>query len=813
MGRKPKSKPATVDDEDTLLAAAMEQASLERNTAAPAVAESPPEKPSDRRSEKKLVNACEHGQLVMVRELLGQGVNPNSRSYASATGDERGVPESVFLGKHKGGRTSVTALGMAVQQNQVAVVKMLLAAGATPALETHDHAGSGGISPLRLSCEYGSLDCVKLLLATGVSAWQPTFDTERCPMMGVLSGGIFRGGAAVVDCARVLCEAAEVPLDVVIMGFKQILFKMAKEYPEFAELLGAMMRLLREHAGSRLPKIEAELCGYLEQLPVCFSMARGLLLPSPDETASSERLGGDLAAASLLGASDLVQSLLSAHADVNHVWLRSPFEAQADGKPESAPQRTKADPLFWTKQPMADDRFVTAKASPLFCAIVKGHLAVVKRLLDAGARVNEVNTFIPGQSTPLLLAAGGVSGDGHHRIPDAVATSIMKELIEHGADVNYRDDLRGNLEDAWAGATAMHLSVMRRNYEGVKLLQKAGLGGTTKNSKGQSALEFAQQGAVAPGITTEYRAAYERIIDLLERNLGKFCAVCGALPSPGKRLQKCDACKLVCYCGREHQVLAWKMMGHKHSCGAPLPTSDSVMASSPAKTIAVLREFGQGSVEVARWCFESLGFRDIWAIMAKSQGDEGCREIVGLATAGLIAPLMGAMKAHPESVHIQTCGLYALHLLSAPEQGASFSQMTPRMAKYVAEANERRQTMIDNGVYKLVVASLRREHVRMKCTTKDPGAPPLLGEQVRIHGVKQRPELNGKVGMAEAWEDSNPHAPARYRVAVPGLAPLALKPCNLSRLSSKTDMPSTRGPITVDEMSMLSVYTALSLSR
>ena len=114
---------------------------------------------------------------------------------------------------------------------------------------------------------------------------------------------------------------------------------------------------------------------------------------------------------------------------------------------------------------------------------------------------------------------------------------------------------RGSLEDVWVGATAMHLCVIRRNYEGVKLLQKAGLGGTTKNSKGQSALEFAQLGVADPSCSQEQREAYERIVDLLERNLSKFCAVCGALPSSGQRLQKCDRCKLVCYCGRDMRLL------------------------------------------------------------------------------------------------------------------------------------------------------------------------------------------------------------------------------------------------------------------
>lgn len=93
MGRKTKSRPATVTEEDTLLAAAMQQAPCERERAARAVAESPPGETPGRYGEKKFVLACDEGKLVVMREMLGQGVNPDFRTYRGETDDQRGVPE------------------------------------------------------------------------------------------------------------------------------------------------------------------------------------------------------------------------------------------------------------------------------------------------------------------------------------------------------------------------------------------------------------------------------------------------------------------------------------------------------------------------------------------------------------------------------------------------------------------------------------------------------------------------------------------------------------------------------------------------
>lgn len=42
--------------------------------------------------------------------------------------------------------------------------------------------------------------------------------------------------------------------------------------------------------------------------------------------------------------------------------------------------------------------------------------------------------------------------------------------------------------------------------------------------------------------------------------MAMICEYCGA-----KAGQKCAGCKLVFYCGREHQVLDWKK-GHRNKC-------------------------------------------------------------------------------------------------------------------------------------------------------------------------------------------------------------------------------------------------------
>lgn len=66
-------------------------------------------------------------------------------------------------------------------------------------------------------------------------------------------------------------------------------------------------------------------------------------------------------------------------------------------------------------------------STPLHCATWKGHLEVVRLLLDAGADVNAHNENGHWGTTPLHAAA------------HANQAAIAELLINHGADLNARD--------------------------------------------------------------------------------------------------------------------------------------------------------------------------------------------------------------------------------------------------------------------------------------------------------------------------------------------------------------------------------------
>ena len=64
------------------------------------------------------------------------------------------------------------------------------------------------------------------------------------------------------------------------------------------------------------------------------------------------------------------------------------------------------------------------------------------------------------------------------------------------------------------------------------------------------------------------------VLDFL--GLQDNCACCGSPPPEGKRHPACRGCRLVRYCSEGPcQKTAWKKLGHKKSCGRPLPSMET----------------------------------------------------------------------------------------------------------------------------------------------------------------------------------------------------------------------------------------------
>ena len=137
-------------------------------------------------------------------------------------------------------------------------------------------------------------------------------------------------------------------------------------------------------------------------------------------------------------------------------------------------------------------------------------------------------------------------------------------------------------------------------------------------------------------------------------NLGKACATCGKLPpgwppplyNTGGGCQpthttlseapeaggwaKCAACEVVRYCGKDCQRAGWKL-GHKQSCGSPLPLATSV-PKEQAALILGLKEFGAAHVGLA----SSYAI----ALVVKMRGQE--------ALPGAAHAINGVTSAFPE---------------------------------------------------------------------------------------------------------------------------------------------------------------------
>ena len=72
-------------------------------------------------------------------------------------------------------------------------------------------------------------------------------------------------------------------------------------------------------------------------------------------------------------------------------------------------------------------------------------------------------------------------------------------------------------------------------------------------------------------------------------------------------------------------------------------------------------------------------------------------------------------------------------------------------------------------------------------TSPNPSAGGLVGEQVLVHGLVAKPELNSRTGIANAWDSER----GRYSVRLQDGSLLSLKPANLKQLDTALVRPTT----------------------
>eukprot|EP00966_Prymnesium_polylepis_P164161 3795966-Prymnesium_polylepis.1 len=101
----------------------------------------------------------------------------------------------------------------------------------------------------------------------------------------------------------------------------------------------------------------------------------------------------------------------------------------------------------------------------------------------------------------------------------------------------------------------------------------------------------------------ERRRAKQRLVAVPEPvgDLSEVCAGCGRPPPVGQSWGGCKQCRAR-YCSHTCQVAAWER-GHRHSCGAPLPTAGSVHGMGDLGALArVHAEYGVAEAAIAVAC-------------------------------------------------------------------------------------------------------------------------------------------------------------------------------------------------------------------
>ena len=170
-----------------------------------------------------------------------------------------------------------------------------------------------------------------------------------------------------------------------------------------------------------------------------------------------------LAIAASRGDLAMVEILLQAEAQVNpHV------ETTTINVSESMPQNFVEGFLGTLAENIMSGLVAqfTVKISPLWCAAEAGHLAVVERLLKAGAKVN------CDQQSALIPAVSG----GH--------LDVVRALIKAGANVD--QDLGGGFTLLMLAASMGYLGI-------VQVLMEAGADVKKQDIRGWTALDYAEQ--------------------------------------------------------------------------------------------------------------------------------------------------------------------------------------------------------------------------------------------------------------------------------------------------------------------------------
>ncbi len=452
----------------------------------------------------ELADAAMHGDADGLQRLLAEHADVNA---AQADG--------------------ATALHWAVYRDDVASVKALLDAGATVKLANRE-----GATPLSLACQNGDPALIRLLLDAGADPNERLPNGESALMMAARTGR--------ADAISLLIErGAEVNAVENLRGTTPLMWAVAYEHPEAARVLiehGADVaaRSKAVPRGRRpylAPTVQSRLSEFIHEIGQAGRRAEGdsaLGQRPPDDPKEAAQLAAERERA--------VEALANAPVP--------PDSADGSDDADAPPPSRNGKPELW------------GGLTPLIFAARQNSMESAKVLLEHGADVNEQSEY---GWTPLLTAVqnryykfasyllehgadpkiqnkGGWSplyiatdnrniegGDYPTRKPDMDHLEIIKELIEHGADVNARmrssTETRTIFTHQWLyeeGATPFLRAAQSSDLVLMKLLLEHGADPKIDTEDGTTPLMVASGIGWVEGVTYEWsREANDDTVKML----------------------------------------------------------------------------------------------------------------------------------------------------------------------------------------------------------------------------------------------------------------------------------------------------------
>jgi ankyrin repeat protein/uncharacterized protein YjgD (DUF1641 family) len=203
----------------------------------------------------------------------------------------------------------------------------------------------------------------------------------------------------------------------------------------------------------------------------------------------------------------------------------------------------------------------------LYIAVARGDVAEVRRLVAAGADVDEAG---PAGTSPLQMAV--VTGQ----------VEVIRVLVEMGANKDAKNA---------SGWTPLHWAARNGRVEAVKALAECGANIGARADDGLTPLQLSLQ---------EGHHHVARVLEELERTAARTqqaaaqsqstaatatttqagaCAACGTNSIPtDAAFKRCSRCKAVQYCSKDCQRTHWPV--HKASCAAATATGSGGGAST-----------------------------------------------------------------------------------------------------------------------------------------------------------------------------------------------------------------------------------------